>query len=60
MKRVLSFLISAVVVIGVLVLFIVFANHSGPADSPRDDNNAKAPESSVLHVGRPSGAYVRV
>jgi hypothetical protein len=61
MKRVLSFLISAVVVIGVLVLFIVFAHHSGPGDSPRDDNNAKSPESSALHVvGGSPGVFARV
>lgn len=41
MKRLVSFLLGAVVVVGVLVLFIVFAHHSGPGDSPRDDNNAK-------------------
>jgi hypothetical protein len=59
MKRLVSFLVGAAVVIGVLVLFIVFAHHSGPGDSPRDDNNAKTSESSALHVGRP-GAFVRV
>ena len=30
MKRLVSALITAVVVIGVLVLFIIFATHSGP------------------------------
>jgi hypothetical protein len=60
MKRLVSFLIGAVVVIGVLVLFIVFARHSGPGDSPRDDNNTKtAPQASALHVGGP-GVFVRV
>ena len=42
MKRLVSFLIGAVVVIGVLVLFIIFAHPSGPGDSPRDDNNTKS------------------
>ena len=60
MKRVISFVITSVVVIGVLVLFIVFSHHSGPGDSPRDDNNTKtAPEASALHVGGP-GVIVRV
>ena len=60
MKRLVSFLVGAIVVIGVLVLFIVFAQHSGPGDSPRDDNNTKtAPEGSALHVGGP-GVFVRV
>ena len=60
MKRVLSFVLTAVVVIGVLVLFIVFAHHNGPADSPRDDNNTKtASAASACHVGAP-GVFVRV
>jgi hypothetical protein len=55
MKRLVSALITAVVVIGVLVLFIVFATHSGPADSPRDTNNTKTATSAAAgYVGSPS------
>jgi hypothetical protein len=55
MKRLVSALVTAVVVIGVLVLFIVFATHSGPADSPRDTNNTKSPTAAAArHVGDPS------
>ena len=60
MKRLVSSLITAVVVIGVLVLFIVFARHSGPGDSPRDDNNTKsATAASARYLGAP-GLFVRV
>ena len=60
MKRAISFVITTVVVVGVLVLFIVFSHHSGPGDSPRDDNNAKTTsEASALPVGTP-GVFVRV
>ncbi len=60
MKRTVSFVISAVVVIGVLVLFIVFARHNGPGDSPRDDNNTKtAPAAIAPAVGGPA-AFVRL
>jgi hypothetical protein len=56
MKRLLSFILSAVVIIGVFVLFFVFAHHSGPGESPRDDNNTKtAPAAAAL----PGGASVR-
>jgi hypothetical protein len=55
MKRLVSALVTAVVVIGVLVLFIVFATHSGPADSPRDTNNTKtAPAAAAGYLGGPS------
>jgi hypothetical protein len=55
MKRLVSALITAVVVIGVLVLFIIFATHSGPGDSPRDSNNTKSPTGAAAgHVGAPS------
>jgi cell division protein FtsN len=57
MKRVLSFVLTAVVVIGVLVLFIIFSHHNGPGDSPRDDNNTKT--ASAFHAGAP-GVVVRV
>jgi hypothetical protein len=41
-----------VVVIGVAVLFIIFAHHNGPGDSPRDDNNTKtAPAAFALPGG---------
>lgn len=60
MKRIISFVISAVVVIGVLILFITFARHNGPGDSPRDDNNTKtAPAASARYVGGPA-AFVRI
>jgi hypothetical protein len=60
MKRLVSFVLSAVVVIGVLVLFIVFARHSGPADSPRDTNNTKTvAKASALSIGGP-GVFVRI
>jgi Flp pilus assembly protein protease CpaA len=60
MKRLVSFVITAVVVIGVLVLVIVFSRHNGPGDSPRDDNNTKtAPAAIAPHVGG-SAAFVRV
>jgi hypothetical protein len=60
MKRVLSFVLTAVVVIGVLVLFIIFSHHNGPGDSPRDDNNTKtASAASAFHAGAP-GVVVRV
>ena len=45
------------VVVAVLVGFIAFARHNGPADSPRDSNNTKT--ASALHVGA-TGASVRV
>jgi hypothetical protein len=52
MKRLVSFLLGAVVVIGVAVLFIIFAHHNGPGDSPRDDNNTKtAPAAFALPGG---------
>jgi predicted anti-sigma-YlaC factor YlaD len=51
MKRALSFILSAVVIIGVLVLFIVFAHHSGPGESTRDDNNTKTASSAPLVRG---------
>ena len=41
MKRLVSFLLGVAVVAGVLVLFVIFAHHSGPGDSPRDDDNTK-------------------
>jgi hypothetical protein len=60
MKQVLSFVLTAVVVVGVLVLFVVFSHHNGPADSPRDDNNTKtAPAASAFHARTP-GVIVRV
>jgi hypothetical protein len=51
MKRLVSFLFGAVVVIGVLILFIVFAHHSGPGDSPRDDNNTKTVPAAIAVPG---------
>jgi hypothetical protein len=51
MKRLVSFLFGAVIVIGVLVLFIVFAHHSGPGDSPRDDNNTKTAPAAIAVPG---------
>jgi hypothetical protein len=57
MKRLVSFLLGAVVVIGVLVLFIIFAHHNGPGDSPRDDNNTKtAPAAFALPGGAGTSA----
>jgi mono/diheme cytochrome c family protein len=41
MKRLVSFLLGVAVIAGVLVLFVVFARHNGPGDSPRDDDNTK-------------------
>ena len=41
MKRLVSFLLGVAVLVGVGALFVIFATHSGPGDSPRDDNNAK-------------------
>jgi hypothetical protein len=57
MKRLVSFLIGTAVVLGVLVLFIVFATHSGPPDSPRDTNNTKsapATAGGARYLGGPS------
>jgi len=48
MKGLVSFVFTVVVVVAVLVGFIAFAHHNGPADSPRDDNNTKT--ASALHV----------
>jgi hypothetical protein len=57
MKRLVSFLLGAVVVIGVAVLFIIFAHHNGPGDSPRDDNNTKtAPAAFALPGGAGTSA----
>jgi mono/diheme cytochrome c family protein len=41
MKRLVSFLLGVAVVAGVGVVFVIFATHNGPGDSPRDDNNTK-------------------
>jgi hypothetical protein len=60
MKRVASFLVGAVVVIGVLVLFIVFAHHTGPGDSPRDDNNAKPANATTTRYLGETGPSVRI
>jgi hypothetical protein len=57
MKRLVSFVFTVVVVVAVLVGFIAFAHHNGPADSPRDSNNTKT--ASSLHAGG-TGASVRV
>jgi hypothetical protein len=59
MKRLVSALITAVVVIGVLVLFIIFATHSGPADSPRDTNNTKSPTAAAAGYVRGPSLSVR-
>jgi hypothetical protein len=60
MKRFVSFLLGAVVVIGVAVLFIVFAHHNGPGDSPRDDNNTKTVPAAIAVPGASAGISVRV
>jgi hypothetical protein len=59
MKRLVSFLVSAVVVIGVAVIFIVFAHHNGPADSPRDDNNTKTVPAAIAVPGASAGTSAR-
>jgi hypothetical protein len=41
MKGLATFVFTLVVVVAVLVGFIAFAQHNGPGDSPRDDNNTK-------------------
>jgi hypothetical protein len=59
MKRLVSFLLGAVVVVGVLVLFIVFAHHNGPGDSPRDDNNTKTVPKALSLPGAGAGISAR-
>jgi hypothetical protein len=59
MKRLVSFVLGAVVVIGVLVLFIVFAHHNGPGDSPRDDNNTKTVPAALVLPGGGAGTTAR-
>ena len=60
MKRLVSFLFTAVVVVAVAVAIFAFAHHNGPGDSPRDDNNTKtAPQAAAFHVAS-AGVLVRV
>jgi hypothetical protein len=54
MKRIVSFLLGVAVVVGVGVLFFVFADHNGPADSPRDDNNTKTVADTKFESGLPA------
>jgi hypothetical protein len=60
MKRLVSFLLGAVVVIGVLVLFIVFAHHNGPGDSPRDSDNAKTVPAAAVLAGGGASTFARL
>jgi hypothetical protein len=60
MKALVSSLFTVVVVIAVLIAFIAFSRHNGPADSPRDDNNTKtAPAAAAFPVGG-AGVLVRL
>jgi hypothetical protein len=60
MKRLASYLFTAVVVIAVVIGFVVFSRHDGPGESPRDDNNTKtAPAASAFHAVR-AGVLVRL
>jgi hypothetical protein len=54
MKRIVSFLLGVAVVVGVGVLFFIFAHHSGPADSPRDDDNTKTVADTKIESGVPT------
>jgi hypothetical protein len=59
MKRLVSYLLSAVIIIGVLVLVIVFAHHNGPGESPRDDNNTKTEPTAAALPSAGAGTSVR-
>ena len=51
MKGLASLVFTVVVVVAVLVGFIAFAHHNGPADSPRDDNNTKTVSTAAAFPG---------
>jgi mono/diheme cytochrome c family protein len=54
MKRIVSFLLGVAVVVGVGVLFFIFAHHGGPGDSPRDDDNTKTVAATKFESGLPT------
>jgi hypothetical protein len=60
MKRLISFVLGAAVVIGVAVLFVVFAHHNGPGESPRDDNNTKTEPAAAAPFPGSAGISARV
>ncbi len=60
MKRLVSFLLGRRDRVGVLVVFIIFARHNGPGDSPRDDNNTKTVPAAIAVPGASAGVHAGV